>query len=272
MTATLRHLKPKQSLGQNFLVDDNISRKIVQSLSLKSTDVVLEIGPGQGALTRHLVEKVRHLVAVEIDQRVVENLQERFSSKQTTILHQDFLDVHLDDWQKKFGATLRIVGNIPYHLTSPILFKIFESCSSVSDCTLMMQKEVAQRLTAKPGTRAYGILSVFTQFYGIATLLFVVSPNCFYPKPKVTSAVVHIQLQERPRHHVNEELFRTVVKTVFGKRRKTLRNCLKYLPYDEMTIDTILKNLDFKLDKRPEQLNLEQFVELTNKIEKIVDE
>jgi len=265
-------LRPKQSLGQNFLVDDNISRKIVQSLSPKADDVVLEIGPGQGALTRHLAGRLRRLIAVEIDQRVVENLRERFESKQTTIVHENFLDIRLEEWQKKFQKRLRVVGNIPYHLTSPILFKIFESRSAVSDCTLMMQKEVAQRLTAKPGTKVYGILSVLMQFYGTAKQVFIVSPNCFYPKPKVTSAVVQIHLHEQLPSRVNEQVFRTVVKTSFGKRRKTLRNCLKYLPYDETVIDTIVHKLDFALRKRPEQLTLEQFVELTNNIEDILDE
>jgi 16S rRNA (adenine1518-N6/adenine1519-N6)-dimethyltransferase len=263
-------MRPKQSLGQNFLVDDNISRKIVQSLSLKADDVVLEIGPGHGALTQHLAGTVRHLIAVEIDQRVVENLRERFDSRQTTILHEDFLNIRLDEWQKKYKTPLRVVGNIPYHLTSPILFKIFEERTAVCDCTLMMQKEVARRLIQKPGTKEYGILSVFTQFYGVPKLLFTVSPNCFYPKPKVTSAIVQIRMHDKLPFRVNEKRFKEVVKTAFGKRRKTLRNSLKYLPYEQEQVEQVLKNFDFPLDKRPERLSVGQFAELTNKIEHIL--
>ena len=264
-------VRPKQSLGQNFLVDDNIARRIVRNLDLSPEDFLLEIGPGRGSLTRHLAGRVHRLLAVEIDGRVVEELREHFASEKVSIIHGDFLEVSLEKCRQEFGAEkLRIVGNIPYHLTSPILFKLFEEYASVSDCTIMMQHEVARRLTAKPRTKARGILSVFTQFYGEPKLLFDVSPNCFYPKPKVRSTMVRIRFREALPGALDDEIFRNVVKTTFGKRRKTLRGSLQYLPYHECTVGKIVDELDFPLDRRPEELSVAEFVTLTEQIQTLL--
>src|SRR5712692_5864921 len=216
------HIKPKKSLGQNFLIDENIARNIIRDLHLTDDDVVVEIGPGHGALTKHLASRAGRLIAVEIDQRVVSKLQQQFASPNITILHQDFLELDLIALQAQVGRKLRLVGNIPYHLTSPILIKAFDDRTSLCDFTLMVQREVAQRLAAKPGTKQYGILSVYARFYGKMKILFTVSPNCFYPKPKVSSAVVQEALFDQIPHEVDEQLFRAVVRTSFGKRRKTL--------------------------------------------------
>jgi 16S rRNA (adenine1518-N6/adenine1519-N6)-dimethyltransferase len=267
---TSLHVKPKQSLGQNFLIDDNIARKIVGALNLSEQDVVVEIGPGKGALTTHLVETARHLIAVEVDGRILDDLRSMFHSSTIVILHQDFLETDLAKWQNEYQRKLRVVGNIPYHLTSSILFKVFEERLSVDDLTITVQREVAQRIAATLGTKEYGILSVFSRFYGTPKILFTVSPHCFYPKPKVTSAVVHLKLRERLLHDVNEQTFATVVKTTFGKRRKTLRNSLKYLPYEEATVNMILKKIDFPVEKRPEQLTVDQFVRLSEQIDHII--
>jgi len=261
-------IKPKQSLGQNFLVDENIVRNIIRDLQLREEDAVLEIGPGQGALTGHLFEKVRSLIVVEIDGRVVEDLHRRFDPSGIIILHQDFLETDLFHWHRHCKRKLRIVGNIPYHLTSPILFKVFDASSAIHDMTIMVQKEVAQRIVAKPRTKAYGILSVFSQHYGTPRLLFNVSPNCFYPKPKVVSSVLQMELRTPVAGGEQDALFRTVVKTSFGKRRKTLRNSLKFLPYDENIVTRIISMTDFPLDKRPEDLSVEDFVQLTRLVER----
>ena len=263
-------MKPKQSLGQNFLVDDNIARKIARELLLEKDDILIEIGSGLGALTRHLTGCVRHLVLVEIDRRVIDNLHAEFSSSAVTIVNIDFLHVQLSDWEKKYGAKLRIIGNIPYHLTSAILFKAFQEHSSVRDLTIMVQQEVGRRIIAKPSTKDYGILSVFSHFYGEPKILFTVSPNCFYPKPKVVSAVVRLKFHKTSLYHINIDLFSTIVHTTFGKRRKTLRNGLKYLPFDEAVIQKILKETDFPLEMRPEQLGISDFAELTQKIERLL--
>ena len=259
-------IRPKQSLGQNFLTDDNIARKIVSELDLNNDDVVVEIGPGQGALTKHLIGKAKKLFAVEIDKRVINVLQEKFSPQDVEIIHGDFLDVRLADLQKISSTKLRLVGNIPYHLTSPILFKAFEEKNAVRDITMMIQREVARRIAAKPNNKDYGILSVFAHYYGTPKSRFNVSPNCFYPKPKVTSTVIQITFHDEYDNYGNENLFNIIVRTVFGKRRKTLSNSLSYLPYDEKIVESLLEKIDFPLDKRPEQLTIEQFIDLTNKI------
>lgn len=266
MLKAISSINPKKSLGQHFLIDDNIARNIIRDLHLSVDDVVVEIGPGRGALTKYLAEKVHKLIAVEIDYRVVEELRARFDSPKVTILHQDFLTLDLHAVREQVGQPLRLVGNIPYHLTSPILIKAFDERKALRDFTLMVQREVAERLAARPGTKRYGILSVYAQFYGELELLFNVSPNCFYPKPKVSSAVVQEKLFEQIPYNVDEQMFRTVVRTAFGKRRKTLRNALKYLPFGTDVTRRIVQVARSMLDKRPEQIAVEQFVELTNAI------
>ncbi|MBI5216846.1 MAG: ribosomal RNA small subunit methyltransferase A [Ignavibacteriae bacterium] len=266
------YVKPKQSLGQNFLVDDNIARKIATSINPKSDDVVVEIGPGQGALTKQLFSSSCRLIAYEVDGRVVESLKQKFESEQVSIIHQDFLQTDLRKLSSQFKQKLRVVGNIPYHLTSEIFFKVLDEREAVSDLTMMIQKEVAQRFIAKPGTKAYGILSVLCQFYGKAKLMFAVSPNCFYPKPKVISNVIQFSLFDELPFRANESLFRTVVKTAFGKRRKTLRNSLKYLPFEETKVVRILARISVDTTLRAEQLSPEQFTELTNEIEQALQE
>jgi 16S rRNA (adenine1518-N6/adenine1519-N6)-dimethyltransferase len=256
-------IKPKKSLGQHFLIDDNIARNILRDLHPTSNDVIVEIGPGKGALTQHLSGTVKKLIAVEIDIRVMDELKEKFLSPDVVILHKDFLEVDLKAISRQEGQQLRLVGNIPYNLTSEILVKAFDERSAVRDFTFMVQREVAHRLAAKPGTKEYGILSVYAQFYGRLKILFSVSPNCFYPKPNVSSAVIQEQLFESLPFAVDEQMFRMVVRTTFGKRRKTLRNSLKFLPQERGSISNMDSPSNL-FDKRPEQLSVGQFVELAN--------
>jgi 16S rRNA (adenine1518-N6/adenine1519-N6)-dimethyltransferase len=261
---------PKKSLGQNFLVDENIARNIIRELHLRKSDCVLEIGPGRGALTKYLKDNVKSLIAVEIDKSIVANLLKEFPDSNIEIRHEDVLDVSLPNIAKMHGTKLRVVGNIPYHLTSSIIFKVLDEHSAVSDLTIMVQREVARRITAKPNTKDYGILSVLTQFIGKPRCLFDVSPNCFYPKPKVVSTVVNIPIREAKYADIDESVFRTVVKTTFGKRRKTLRNSLKFLPYDKKVVDDILGGTGSMLDQRPEDLTVDGFVDLSMKIKNYI--
>jgi 16S rRNA (adenine1518-N6/adenine1519-N6)-dimethyltransferase len=254
-------LKPKKSLGQNFLQDENILRKIVESLSLSPEDTLLEVGPGQGALTKYVAEKVERLIAVEVDQRAVRILQERFKDK-IDIVHQDILQVDLQKLSEEKKSKLRIVGNIPYHLTSEILFWMYGSHRAVLDA--MMQVEVARRLVAPPKNKEYGILAVCTQMYTECEMLFKVSRNCFFPKPDVDSAVVRLRFKKNV-PAFDEQLFRSIVRATFGKRRKTLRNGLKSLMYEE----SVLSGLDFDLQKRPEELSVQEFLALTEVLGKI---
>jgi 16S rRNA (adenine1518-N6/adenine1519-N6)-dimethyltransferase len=251
-------LKPKKSLGQNFLRDENILRKIVESLDLRNDDIVVEIGCGNGALTKHLADRPIKLIGIEVDERAIELLRESVSPKMD-LIHADVLDVNLQELSDRQQGRLRIVGNIPYYLTSEILFRLFGAREVLIDATLMMQLEVARRLVAPTRKKDYGILSVFTQFYTDCEMLFKVSRNCFFPRPDVDSAVVHLKFKERL-PHCDEQLFRTVVRATFGKRRKTLRNGLKSIGFN----DNVLDSIKFDLTKRPEELNVENFVRLAN--------
>jgi 16S rRNA (adenine1518-N6/adenine1519-N6)-dimethyltransferase len=268
-TAPVR-VRPKQSLGQNFLVDQNIARNIVRSLDLRPGEPVVEIGPGQGALTGLIAAETPAFVAVEIDQRVVEDLRARFAPLGARIVQGDILKTDFAGLFPQTSGKIRVVGNIPYHLTSEILFKVFEGWSGIRDLTIMIQREVARRLMAAPGTKEYGILSVCTRFYGTPELLYNVSPNCFYPKPAVTSSVVRITIHDNLRHGVDERLFRSVVRTAFGKRRKTLRNCLKDLQVTAEQVGAIISDESLGLQRRAEELSVDQFAELTTAIQRIL--
>jgi 16S rRNA (adenine1518-N6/adenine1519-N6)-dimethyltransferase len=255
-------LRPKQSLGQNFLVDGNIARKIISAIDVKPDEAIIEIGPGKGALTKYLIELTDNFFAVEIDRRACEYLMSEYGDR-LRILNGDFLEIDLQEISNNYHRKIRLVGNIPYHITSPILFKVMEHRAVVQDMTIMVQWEVAKRIVAKPKTKEYGILSVLCQFYAMPELLFKVSPSCFYPKPKVTSAVVRLDFVHSPHYQVTDEnVFVQVVKSTFGKRRKTLRNGLKALKYQGFNIEA----LDFNLNLRPEELSVADFVTLSNLI------
>jgi 16S rRNA (adenine1518-N6/adenine1519-N6)-dimethyltransferase len=257
--------KPIKSLGQNFLRDENILRKIVESLNLHDGDIVIEIGPGQGALTKHLVDIPITLIGIEVDRRAIELLKQNFGNKMT-LHHIGVLDANLHTISEKHRKKLRIVGNIPYYLTSEILFWLFDARMVVTDAIIMMQLEVAQRLIAPPKNKEYGILSVFTQFYTECEMLFKVSRNCFYPKPSVDSAVVRLNFKgQLPQ--VDEKLFRSIVRATFGKRRKTLRNGLKSLELE----DAVLDQIPFDLKRRPEDLSVDEFMNLSESIGKITN-
>jgi 16S rRNA (adenine1518-N6/adenine1519-N6)-dimethyltransferase len=258
--------RPKQSLGQNFLVDGNIARKIVRAIAPASGEVVLEIGPGRGAITGLLAESECRLVLVEIDRRLTGELAERFPPSRAEVVHGDILDVPLASLAERFGTKLRVVGNIPYHLTSPILFKLFDEFGSVSDCTLMVQKEVAARIVSKPGVKDYGILSVMTRLHGEPEVLFDVSPTCFYPRPRVTSSIVRVTMRDKLPADVDLALLRSVVRGTFGKRRKTLRNSLRYLADAGTVPAESLPGSPVPLELRPEQLSPEDFIALTRHI------
>jgi len=253
--------KPKKFLGQNFLTDVNIAKKIVSSFELKPDDVLLEIGPGYGSLSKHIAGKCGKYYAVEIDSKCIESLRETLGNK-IDIFEKNFLEFDFENDLNHSSHKIKIAGNIPYHITTPILFKLFENGEKLDFAVLMMQKEVAQRLIAKPNTKEYGILSVQTNYYTIPELLFTVSPGAFFPKPAVNSAVVKFKFIKREPFE-NEALFKLVVRESFGKRRKTLRNSLKQL-FENYKIEP--EKIEFDLSRRPESLDLKEFLFLSREI------
>ena len=255
----MNFVKPKKSLGQHFLTDKNVAKKITESLK-PITKNVLEIGPGTGILTSFLLKKKYNLILVEIDFESVTYLINNLLVDEKIIVKQDFLKL---DLQTIFsGNNFSIIGNFPYNISSQILFKIIENKQFVSDMCGMFQLEVAKRICEKPGTKVYGILSVLTQAFFETNFLFAVSKNIFYPVPNVESAVISLKRKENFHLNCNESLFFRVVKLCFQQRRKKIRNGLKTL--------NLSNNLreDAIFDKRPEQLSVNDFINLSCSIEK----
>ncbi len=251
----MSYVKPKKSLGQHFLTDQNIAFKIVDSLSSSVTNV-LEIGPGTGVLTQFLLSRAEiNLHVIEIDRDSVMYLRENFSELKN-IWSEDFLKA---DIATKFKGNFSIIGNFPYNISSQIFFKVLTMRNRVPEVVGMIQKEVAERIASKHGKKTYGILSVLLQTFYDIEYLFTVSEQVFNPPPKVKSAVVRLTRNERKELPCSEEFFIKVVKAAFNLRRKMLRNSLK----------GICENLPEKFaTKRPEQLSVEDFIELTCAIEK----
>jgi len=253
-------IRPRKSLGQHFLRDPRISRKIVDALGPRHDDVVLEIGPGEGALTELLAATECTLVLVDLDLRVVEAMRNRLPGR-VEILHRDILTVDPAIIARDHARSrLRIVGNIPYYITTPILFHFLDARESVEDLILMMQREVGRRIVASPDSKEYGILSVISQMHADVEALFDVQPGSFFPRPAVTSTVIRLRMLPRPRYELQDErAFRKIVRTAFNKRRKTLRNSLRDLGVGDVeAIDADM------LSRRPEQLTLEEFARLSN--------
>ena len=255
----MRKIKPKKYLGQHFLKDENIARKIVESLSISNYSNVLEIGPGTGVLTKYLIEKKINLKLVEIDSDSVNFLKSNLQIDPLIILENDFLKLQLDD---VFTDKFAIIGNFPYNISTQIIFKALEYKNLIPELIGMFQKEVAERICEKKGSKKYGILSVLTQAYYDTEYLFSVPPSVFTPPPKVVSAVIKLVRKKQTEINYNEKLFFKVVKQSFQQRRKTLRNSLKTfnLP-DSLREDTIF-------DLRPEQLSVKDFIHLTDLIDK----
>lgn len=251
----MRLVKPKKSLGQHFLKDLQIAQRIADTVSDFKQLPVLEIGPGTGVLTQFLLEAGHDLTVVELDLESVDYLEQHFPALDGRIIAEDFLRMDLGRY---FPDQFCVIGNYPYNISSQIFFKVLDYKEQVPCCSGMIQKEVAERIAAGPGSKTYGILSVLLQAWYDVKYLFTVSEKVFDPPPKVKSAVIRMVRNDRKELGCDEKLFKTVVKTSFNQRRKTLRNSMKPLLGKECP-DYVLPIFD----KRPEQLSVEQFVELT---------
>ena len=252
-------VRAKKHLGQHFLKDENIAQKIADTLSLQGYSKVLEIGPGMGVLTKYLLEKPVEVHVIEIDTESVEYLNAHYLKLHNRIHEKDFLKYDLKEIfaEDEFAIT----GNFPYNISTQIVFKTLEMRNQIPEFTGMFQKEVAQRICEKPGSKTYGILSVLVQAFYKAEYLFTVPPGVFNPPPKVDSGVLRLKRKENFSLPCDEKLFFRVVKTAFQQRRKTLRNSLKSfnLP-DNLREDAIF-------DLRPEKLDYQAFIDLTQKIQ-----
>ncbi|GHT76959.1 ribosomal RNA small subunit methyltransferase A [Bacteroidia bacterium] len=252
-----REIRPKKDLGQHFLKDLSIARRIADTLADVPVDVpVLEVGPGTGVLTQFLLENRHDLTVVEVDTESVQYLKEHYPALK--IIEADFLRLDLNTL---FDGPFCVIGNYPYNISSQIFFKVLEYKDKIPFCAGMLQKEVAERLASQPGKKAYGIISVLLQVWYDFEYLFTVPPTVFDPPPKVQSAVICMKRNARTHLDCDEALLKTVVKTAFNQRRKTMRNSLKNLLGKE---NPIFANSIF--DKRPEQLSVEEFIRLTQMI------
>lgn len=259
-------VRPKKRFGQHFLVDQNIVRKIIGVSKVEKGDAILEIGPGLGVLTGRLLEAGAKVFAVEIDKSLSESLKKRFPEDTgLEIINKDILDIHLSSFSEKAGKKIKVVSNLPYNISGAILAKFIDERNSLSDMTLMLQKEVAKRLVANPSTEDYGILSVLTQAFFETSYMFDVSPMCFKPPPKVTSGVVRLKVLPSPLiDATKEERFKKVVKTSFAKRRKTIFNCLKAFGMGDDELRKILSDCGIDPRRRGETLGLSEFRALTD--------
>lgn len=251
-------VRPKKQLGQHFLNDKNIANRIVESLKADKSDFILEIGPGMGVITFGLHERFGNkFYAAEVDSESVDYLIKTLPALSPNLIHGDFLEINLKD---KFNGNLAIIGNFPYNISSQIFFKVLENKDSVSEVVCMIQKEVAQRISEKPGTKTYGILSVLLQAYFDIKYLFTVNEGVFTPPPKVKSAVIRLERNGVNKLDCNEELFVKVVKAGFNQRRKTLRNSIRSV-FHNVELSSRFSEL------RPERLSVKEFIDLTNEVE-----
>ncbi|MCI1648061.1 MAG: 16S rRNA (adenine(1518)-N(6)/adenine(1519)-N(6))-dimethyltransferase RsmA [Bacteroides sp.] len=257
----MRVVKPKKFLGQHFLKDQKIAQDIADTVDTCPELPVLEVGPGMGVLTQFLIKKDRQIKVVEVDYESVAYLQETYPSLKENIIEDDFLRM---DLQHLFnGKPFVLTGNYPYNISSQIFFKMLDNKELIPCCTGMIQKEVAERIASGPGNKTYGILSVLIQAWYKVEYLFTVHENVFNPPPKVKSAVIRMIRNDTTNLGCNEVLFKQIVKTTFNQRRKTLRNSIKPI----LSKDNPLTE-DPVFNKRPEQLSVQEFIDLTNQVEK----
>lgn len=263
----------QKRFGQNFLIDSHILEKIVEASEITKEDCVLEIGPGIGTMTQYLAESARHVVAVEIDDSLIPILQDTLSMyDNVTVIHQDILKVDINRLVQEYndGRPIKVVANLPYYITTPIIMGLFESHVPLQSIIIMVQKEVADRMQVGPGTKDYGALSLAVQYYAHPEVITYVSPGCFIPKPNVGSAVIRLtRYPEPPVQTEDETLLFRLIRASFNQRRKTLANSIANageLSYSREQVQEALERLGLSVSVRGEALTLEQFASLTNEL------
>lgn len=255
------NIRPSKRLGQNFLIDQNIQKKIIDAVGLSKNDFVLEIGPGLGSLTVGLCKCAKKVIAIEKDRRLYEYLLKNTAYKNLELIHGDILKYNFRD-----PHHLKIVGNLPYYISSPILTYLIGSRSAIEAVFITVQKEFAQRLVASPGKKDYGSITCFTQFYTEASILFDIKRNSFYPAPEVDSCFLRLSMRKRPLYLTDEEKLFKIIRACFGKRRKTILNSLysSGMFSSKEETSSMLEHSGISGKRRPEELSLKEFVGLVN--------
>lgn len=265
------HFSFRKKYGQNFLIDEDVLEKIVEASGVTKEDTVLEIGPGIGSLTQYLASAARKVVAVEIDPTLLPILEHTLEGwDNVTVINQDILktDIQAIAREENNGRPLKVIANLPYYITTPIIMKLFENGSPIDSVTVMIQKEVAERIGSQPGSKQYGAISLAVQYYASVHPVLTVGPESFVPSPQVSSAVLHLErYQESPVKVRDEKLFFDIIRGVFNQRRKTLVNAVSNfegLPYTKDDIRKALGEMGLSETVRGETLSLEQFAHLAN--------
>lgn len=261
----------QKKFGQNFLIDEHVLEKIISAAGIGPDDFVVEIGPGIGTMTQYLAHAARGVAAVEIDKALIPILQDTLSAyDNVTVINEDVLKIDLKELAEKMneGRPVKVVANLPYYITTPIIMGLFESHVPVESITVMVQKEVAERMQAGPGTKDYGALSLAVQYYAEPYIVANVPPNCFMPRPNVGSAVIRLQVHKNPDIRVKDEslMFR-IIRASFNQRRKTLQNSLSHDPQlgiSKEVVARILEEMGLSATIRGEALSLQQFAQFSD--------
>ncbi|WP_273327398.1 16S rRNA (adenine(1518)-N(6)/adenine(1519)-N(6))-dimethyltransferase RsmA [Vallitalea guaymasensis] len=268
----------QKKFGQNFLIDSHVLNKIITSSNITKEDVVIEIGPGIGSLTQQLAENAKQVIAVEIDKKLIPILEDTLSDyNNITIINEDILKVDIVKLveEKNDNKPIKVVANLPYYITTPIIMGLFESNVPVDSITVMVQKEVADRMKAKPGTKDYGALSLAVGYYSEPYIVANVPPNCFMPRPKIGSAVIKLTKHKQPPVDVEDaKLLFKIIRASFNQRRKTLINGLYNNldgMFDKDQLKQAIENIGLKLNVRGETLSLEEFSNLANELYKLIN-
>lgn len=261
----------QKKFGQNFLIDTHVLDKIIRESGVNKDDMVIEIGPGIGTMTQYLCENAREVVAIEIDKNLIPILEDTLSAyDNVTVINEDVLKVDIKKLaeEKNGGRPVKVIANLPYYITTPIIMGLFESHVPIDSITIMVQKEVADRMQEGPGSKEYGALSLAVQYYAVPEIVAIVPPNCFMPRPNVGSAVIRLTCHEKPPVEVEDEGFMFhLIRASFNQRRKTLVNGLtnaSFLSVTKEQVSQALEKMELSPTIRGEALSLEQFAELAN--------
>ncbi len=269
-----KHIKPLKSLGQNFLIDEEVIAEIVNGSGVEEDSLVVEIGPGEGALTEHLAELAGHVVAVDLDERMIKLLKVKlFGYDNVELIHGDILELDLskliEERLSEYNLTnVRIVGNLPYYITTPIIMKLLKMRTATDSITVMMQKEVGDRILAGPGSKQIGVITYSVQYYADVSKVIDVGRESFYPSPKVDSVVLRLDIRKNPAVTVSDEdFFFKTIKAGFMMRRKTLLNSLASLDgFSKPVIEEALNNANIEANRRAESLSMEEFARLSEEL------